>query len=131
MSTFSHCHRHFLCKAVSTTCPKSLCYWLVPSAVIIAVSRIKLMSINSGVLLFVQIFLPMFRSGFRQITQGLLTDTYLEAHVCSTTILKILLFFIIIVPLIWLRHLLNLTCTLPHRTATTQGLARANKLPIH
>lgn len=26
------------------------------------------------------IFLPMFRSGFRQIAQGLLTDTYLEAH---------------------------------------------------
>jgi len=32
----------------------------------------------------VQIFLPMFRSGFRQIAQGLLTDTYLEAHVCCS-----------------------------------------------
>jgi len=31
---------------------------------------------------YLQIFLPMFRSGFRQIVQGLLTDTYLEAHVC-------------------------------------------------
>jgi len=29
------------------------------------------------------IFLPLFRSGFRQIQQGLLSDTYLEAHVSS------------------------------------------------
>jgi DNA replication licensing factor MCM7 len=26
------------------------------------------------------IFLPMFKSGFRQMSQGLLTDTFLEAH---------------------------------------------------
>lgn len=28
------------------------------------------------------VFLPMLRTGFRQIQQGLLTDTYMEAHVC-------------------------------------------------
>lgn len=27
------------------------------------------------------IFLPLLRTGFRQIQQGLLSDTYLEAHV--------------------------------------------------
>lgn len=29
------------------------------------------------------IFLPLVRSGFRQIQQGLLSDTFLEAHVSS------------------------------------------------
>lgn len=29
------------------------------------------------------VFLPLLRSGFRQIAQGLLSDTYLEAHVSS------------------------------------------------
>lgn len=28
------------------------------------------------------IFLPYLRAGFRQITQGLLSETFLEAHVC-------------------------------------------------
>jgi DNA replication licensing factor MCM7 len=27
------------------------------------------------------IFLPLLRTGFRQMTQGLLSDTFLEAHV--------------------------------------------------
>lgn len=27
------------------------------------------------------VFLPLLRTGFRQIQQGLLSDTYLEAHV--------------------------------------------------
>lgn len=29
------------------------------------------------------IFLPLLRTGFRQIQQGLLSDTYLEAHVSA------------------------------------------------
>ena len=29
------------------------------------------------------IFLPLLRTGFRQMTQGLLSDTFLEAHVSS------------------------------------------------
>lgn len=29
------------------------------------------------------IFLPLLRTGFRQIQQGLLSDTYLEAHVSN------------------------------------------------
>ncbi len=29
------------------------------------------------------VFLPMARSGFRQISQGLLSETFMEAHVSS------------------------------------------------
>lgn len=29
----------------------------------------------------VQVFLPMMKTGFNQITAGLLSDTFLEAHV--------------------------------------------------
>jgi len=29
------------------------------------------------------VFLPLVRSGFRQIQQGLLSDTFLEAHVSN------------------------------------------------
>jgi DNA replication licensing factor MCM7 len=28
------------------------------------------------------IFLPMMRTGFMRMTQGLMSDTFLEAHVC-------------------------------------------------
>lgn len=28
------------------------------------------------------VFLPMMKTGFRQLTQGLLSETFLEAHVC-------------------------------------------------
>ena len=28
-----------------------------------------------------QVYLPVAKTGFRQITQGLLSETYLEAHV--------------------------------------------------
>lgn len=31
------------------------------------------------------IFLPMMRSGFMRKTQGLMSDTFLEAHVCICT----------------------------------------------
>lgn len=30
------------------------------------------------------IFLPLLRTGYRQIMGGLLSETYLEAHVCIT-----------------------------------------------
>lgn len=30
------------------------------------------------------VFLPLLGGGFRQIVQGLLSDTYLEAHVCTS-----------------------------------------------
>ena len=29
-----------------------------------------------------QIYLPMVKTGFKQITQGLLSETFVEAHVC-------------------------------------------------
>lgn len=35
------------------------------------------------------IFLPLLRTGFRQIQQGLLSDTYLEAHVSNQLFIKI------------------------------------------
>lgn len=31
------------------------------------------------------IFLPMMRSGFMRMRQGLMSDTFLEAHVCTVT----------------------------------------------
>ena len=35
------------------------------------------------------IYLPIVRTGFRQISQGLLADTYLEAHVSIHVLLYI------------------------------------------
>lgn len=39
------------------------------------------------------IFLPMLMTGFRQMTQGLLSDTYLEAHVSINERKVFVLFF--------------------------------------
>ena len=40
------------------------------------------------------VFLPMLKAGFRQLQQGLLTDSYMEAHVRNTSSLWIVLILI-------------------------------------
>lgn len=38
------------------------------------------------------VFLPLLRSGFRQMTVGLLSETYLEAHVSNIPFLNIIFY---------------------------------------
>lgn len=41
------------------------------------------------------VFLPLARAGFRQLVSGLLSETYLEAHViCNTFQSKLILIFV-------------------------------------
>jgi hypothetical protein len=56
-------------------------YVILTSEVFAEVLKLLHQASNKLKLTILQIFLPMFRSGFRQMAQGLLTDTYMEAHV--------------------------------------------------
>ena len=41
------------------------------------------------VYLSIQIYLPMVKTGFKQITQGLLSETFVEAHVCRNLFVRL------------------------------------------